>query len=271
MSTAARFWLSLFRSLLAFLIISALWGLVGFGFLSLPVGGAFAIWSLVLGPLVISLTLWLLKRPVFGLRRMNFKKQSELQFEYLSCLLTQPVLDLRIWVRPSEDLGFFWWEEGLVGKGVTHLVVTTGWLRQPSANKIEDFNLLWTKIAAVPAILRRLRSLQMVLWWGPASLLDVVLLILRSLLDALYFTEFPSPSFWMQRLAWTLRGFCFGFEAEGELLPRLNLGEKLVVPRSWNWVSFGVWVLYPARAIHPTWMLFTSSQAFLNSPNQVDG
>ncbi len=264
MSPTAHVGISFVRSLLAFLTISILAGLIGFGFLSLPVGIAFALWSLILGPVVIFLTLSLLRRPLFAISPLIFRKQPDLQTEYLECLLTKLPLNLKVWVRRSEDLGFFWWEEGSFGKGVTHLVVTSRWLRESSDHKVEDFRLLWLQISSMPILRRRLRSLQIILWWGPASLLDLVLLFLRAVLEALNFSEFPSPSFWMQRLAWALKAFCFGSEPERELLPRIRPQESLIVPKAWNWVSFGVWVLYPARSIHPTWMLFTNSNAFLD-------
>jgi len=260
------FWTSLIRANLAFLVISLLWGLIGYGFLSFEVSLALVAWSFLLGPFIITLTLMLLQRPIFHMTRLAYRKEPALQREYLDCLLRRPSLNVVIWVRPSEDLGIFWWESGFGHRSKTNLVVTTRWLRESDADKTADFRSLWIEISRMTPAQRLLRSYQIMMWWGSASLFDFFLLMLRSVLDAFNFSDFPSPAFWMQRFSWFLYAIVFGRTAEGELLPRIHEGVPIAIPRAWAWVSFGVWVRYPARYLHPTWILFTNYSAFIPSP-----
>lgn len=255
--------LRILRVNLAFLIISALWGLIGIGFLSLPLGLVFLLWSLLVGPIVITLTLLLLARPLFRMSRLSFKKEPALQREYLECLLKRDSLNLQIWVRPSQDLGLFWWEGGISGTSKTHLVVTTRWLQESNVNKQLDFRILWSEISRLSRSERVFRSYKMMLWWGPASLFDFFLVILRAVLETFNFSDFPSPAFWMQRFSWALHSFAYGSTSEMEILPRVRENAVVSIPRAWNYVFFGVWMRYPGRYLHPTWVFFASSSAFI--------
>jgi hypothetical protein len=262
-------WLHFLRVNLAFLVISAAWGFIGLGFLSVQVGAAFFFWSLFVGPIVITLALMVFGRIFFRLSPLSFRKQPGLQKEYLECLLKQNHLNLQVWVRPSDDLGIFWWEGGLSGRSKTRLVVTTRWLKEPESQKAADFRTLWREISALSKGQRLMRNYKMALWWGSSSLFDFFLLILRAVLDTFNFSDIPSPGFWMQRFSWFLYAFAFGLPKEDELLPRVRENAPVAIPRSWNYVFFAVWMRYPSRLLHPTWIFFTHASTFIFSDAEV--
>lgn len=112
-----------------------------------------------------------------------------------------------------------------------------------------------------------MRTLQMSLWIGQIFVLDLALRLLGILFRILGFQQMPSPVFFCQNLAWSLRGLWFSREGDRArfwdtrgLTPRVS-----EPPASWNSLCFGVWGLYPVRHLHPSWRFFVDSEGIIPS------
>ncbi len=252
---------SFVRTIAVACALAAAWFVLGWLFASVAWGVGFALWSLVLGPILvpIALRVWAWRR--FGLRRLDLAGEWALSGAYFDCLLKYPGLQPEVWVFSSVDPIVFW-DEPLLG-GRTRIFVSRAWLKIDSRQKSREWHHLWQGLVALRGWGRRVRSLQFRFWLGALSPVAVLFEGLGVLMRVLGFRDLPSPAFWFQRAAWSLRALWMKLpRGQAEIrVPRRGAAEP---PRVWNSLLLGPWAQLSSVANgHPTWRLLVHRGAFV--------
>jgi len=252
------------RTLAGALLIAVLWYLMGWALSSHALGVVLCCWSLVAGPLLLPPFLWLLFRG--RLRRFDLSSDRILANEYFRGILRNPGPAPRIWVKSSSDRFCFWFERGLWFKSTQTLLISSAWLAQNPDERRAEWQSLWDDIAAHSPQGRRLRSLQLSLWFGALSPLEILLFALRFVLETIRLGDLPTPAFLLQSWAWSLKRVWFGTpEGTWILDEHPSRAGAFRAPGPWNSILWGPWVRISCKAIHPLWPLLTHSDALLRS------
>lgn len=226
-------------------------------------------WSHLLAPLILPFCWWhYLRLTNQKLSRVNFEQEPSLLTEYLKNILRMPGPRIRLWVRESQEINFFWFQNlSLKPNRSQDLVVTSEWMRHtPDQERISDFNKLWQEIADRPFSLRYLRTLQIIMWASWCSLLSPVMYLLDKVLSNFSVFSNLSAAFFLQSWAWKLKILCFGNDTATSATPTpFQYGVKPRHPKIWNSLTWGVWSQVPARNIHPLWPELMHRATFLGS------
>ncbi len=159
-----------------------------------------------------------------------------------------------------------WFEQGWGRFGRQDVFLSRAWVQGlPETERVREFRSLWRDMAAMSASERRLRSLQFRLWSGALGMLDLLFGVLHIVMRNLGLRGLPHPSFWCQRFAWSCKRAWFGLDrkthqSEHFGVPALRVESEPLFWKSW---IFGVWALYPARCLHPSWRVLVESEAVL--------
>jgi len=258
------------RASLAALVLATLWCV--FGWLSSgrwQPAIALGVISLFIAPLLVPDAVFFFLRFRKRLKPLHLNEVSPLRDLVLQCVLRQGSLRPRFWILDApDDNGFLWLERGWGRFRRQDFVVGRGWLEGlPEASRLKEFRSLWFEIAAQNPCDRRIRTLQFRLWAGAFWMLDILFDFLHFLLRSLGLREMPHPTFWCQRLAWSLRRMCFGCEEREFLVdPFLRHAPRVdAEPLYWKSWIFGVWSRYPTRCLHPAWRVLVETSGLIES------
>jgi len=256
-----------FAFLGAVLFLAVATFLVGWALHSLTLGLGLVAWSLVIGPVVLPF-IFVLRFFLFGparLYRLQMSRELPLSDEYFRLLLAKPGPRLRIWVRPSDEIFFYWFENIFSFRGRQELVVSSAWLQEIGETKRRDFRCLWERISRIPPARRRLRTLQMMFWMASIWPVDLMASLFQILLRALGFRGVPRFQFFLLRLASSFKAIFFSVEHENIHVRHLEKSEKIEVPKPLESLIFCPWTLVPRRFFHPFWGLVTHSDNVLEA------
>ena len=255
------------RTISGLLIASLLWFGIGSTLASFELGLSLFIWTILVGPVVSPIAMWVALRLFWSLSKIPNTREHPFLKSYLRTALSHPGPHIDLWVRRSDDVTLHWFETTFFGAGRQVLIVSTRWLNLSESQKARDWQKLWEQIAAQTTSERRLRTLQMALWMTVMSPFEVLAQSLQALQFGLGLSKLPGFTFWLQRSCWLLRELWFGTLDENSDRDPLDVmiptQQPYVVPHSWHSVIWGVWGLVPRRNIHASWPLLTHSRNFL--------
>ena len=254
------------RALFGAVVFAVFWLGMGWLLSSYALGFVLSAVSLVIGPILFPPLLLLFLKRRGTLRRLDLARDPVLANEFFKGILRRSGPRPTLWVRPSSDLAVFWFENAsLLGKAHQDLVVSTRWMNQPDSWKASSWRSIWDDIANHSPSERRLRTLQIRLWLGALAPLEILSFAMRLVVDILGFGDLPTPAFWMQRLAWDVKGLWFGLgHRDDSRKPETPQGQSHV-PQVWNSLVFGVWFQLASHGIHPMWRLLTHRNVFLDA------
>lgn len=251
------------RSLFGALIAAGAWGLLGVLLASKVLGVLLAIWSLVLGPLLMPTFLWFALRLQGRLRPLDYAREAGLARAYFECILRRPGPRPEIWVLGSADKAVFWFESLLRSKQI--VIVTSGWLAGDEVRRCSELRGLWELLAVSTRAQRSVRTLQVCLWLGAASPLSFLFFALQIVTDFFGFSDLPRPGFWFLGSAWKVRELWFGkVPGPTDAIVARSWGAG-PPPRVWGSLLWGVWFQCVPERLHPSWQVLTRSDAFLST------
>ena len=253
----------LVRMIFGSLILASAWSLIGWLAMSEDLGLVLGAWSLVIGPLVVPVVLWVFWRLRGRVKALDLTRHQAIASSYFRRILKQPGPVPLMYSFGSRDLGIFWFEN-LFSRRQT-MVVTTGWLALDPASQQKDFEAIWADIARSTRWERLRRTFQIALWFGPVSLLDLLFGLFHLTLKFMGYREMPDAAFWFMRILWSLRERWFGFEAdEGVFLAsKRQVSKSMRLPQVWQSALWGIWVQGPLLEFHPAWRIWIHRGAFL--------
>jgi len=257
-----------FRTLFGALFAAVIWGVVGALLSSPALGVLLAAWSLLLGPLLVPTFTWWSLRLRGRVRPVDYARESTLARAYFEKIVQQPGPRPEVWVLGSADRGFFVFESLFRRKQV--VVVTSGWLALSESRKRQDWDELWASLAVTRRPARLVRTVQMALWIGALSPLDVLFQALRILTDFFGFVDMPRGGFWFLGSAWRLRELWFGRASRGEDTVFAQSWGAGSPPRYWESLLWGVWFQAVPEGVHPSWYLLTRSGGFLGAEARLE-
>lgn len=270
--------LTLLRTILGALVLSTCWA----GFVLLCSSryelalGAFLTTFFVL-PAIVPTAFFAVLRISRKIQKVSWVHVPRLRSKVLHRVLegSDAPLSLMRLNLGAEDQSFFYFTLPFLQNGrfelVNVLLVSDSWI-QSWERRDENSDLMETELDFVLSRMgksqgRLLRTLQICLWIGQVAILELTLHLLGVVFRILGFRHMPSPVFFCQNLAWSVRRLWFsprasqfGFWDTRVVTPRVSQP-----PASWNSLCFGVWGLYPVRHLHPSWRFFVDSDGTIPS------
>lgn len=270
--------LTLLRTVLGAVFLSLLWAcfvLLCSYKTELAVGAFFA--TLVVLPVVVPSVAFFWLRVSGKIRRVAWVNAPRLRSKVLHRVLEggDAPMSLMCVALGKTDCSFFYISLPIFAQGRLEmrriLLVSESWLNDWESSAESEDGLE----QELDFVLERmgegrwplLRSFQLCLWIGQVFLLEIALHILGTIFRILGFRHMPSPVFFCQNVAWSLKRLWFaadgnatGFWDTRGLTPRVS-----TPPVSWNSLCIGVWGLYPVRHLHPSWRFFVDSDGIIPS------
>ncbi len=258
--------LQIVRTLVGAIFWSILWFILGWALSSFQFGLAMAVWTLFLGPLLLPPIFWLLSlRGEASLKRLRVSEDPALAHEFFRGILYQPGPNPSIWFRSTNGISFVWFESVTTLKSRQKLIVSSRWLKSEKAQKIKDWQIIWSQISAMSLAQRKLRSIQMALWVGALSPLAALFFVSSYLFSLAGFEDLPRLEFFALRLAWDLKNLWFATSRDANWAPPLTTVSNPTFPDVLNSLLWGVWHQIPAREMHPAWLVLTHRDSVLES------
>lgn len=242
------------RTLLWTLFFTLLYFVLGTLLYDVALGFAFLVWLLIIGPLfAVPLLVWIYLKFFRSLKTLDLRSSanSDLAQYYFELLLKKSGPRPIFYTYQASDLGFFWWEKPLSSQSGQIILLPHRWFEETPSRKRQDFEALWDSIYALSARERKIRTAQMCLWVSFFLPFEFLASVGQRVLNLLGFVDLPPLGFWMFRALKNFQSLWFQLSDESDPLAGEIYRTRLLAPRAWRSLCFGVWSLQPRRSMHP--------------------
>ena len=204
----AEFHRTALRTILGAGVVASVWWGMGWALSGEVFAALLACWSLVLAPICVPIILWWNLRLRGQLEPLRLTSDLNLAQTFFIKVLENKGLNPRIYIRTASEPSVVWFEEVFGNRQVW--VISSAWFLLPAKERMADFAALWDRVAALSRPMRKLRTLQMLLWIGSTSAADLLVLLYRSLMNLLEMPEIPLLTLCLGRFSWFCKGLWFG-------------------------------------------------------------
>jgi hypothetical protein len=242
------------HTLLWTLFLALLYFVLGTLLYDVALGFVFLAWLLIVGPFFAAPVLvWIYLKFFRSLKLLDLRSSanSDLAQYYFEMLLKKSGPRPIFYTYEAGDLGFFWWENLFSSQPGQIVLLPQRWFEETKSRKRHDFEALWESIHALSPNERKMRTAQMCLWVSFFLPFEFLASIGQNVLNVLGFDDLPPLGFWMYRTLKNFQSLWFQLSDESDPLAGEISRTRLLAPRAWRSLCFGVWSLQPRRSMHP--------------------
>lgn len=256
---------TLLRTLVGWVLMGGFHLVLGWGLHSLQLGLILAAWSLVVGPVLLPPLVWLWLRFVSKrLRPLTYGEEPELLREAFHGLLYQPGPKPELWVWQEPAGSVLWFEEIFIWKTSQKILLGSAWLKEPSGQKVREWQALWHEMAQQTMVRRKVRSVQIAMWMGALASLSVMAELLQLVFRFMGFVQVPPFQFLLMRFVWDLKIFWFGSKVEDFRRPQRVKLKSFHLPPQLKSLLVGPWAKISPHKVHPAWNPLFHKEALLD-------